>query len=118
LILAVLRLKHSVGLVCRELLNVRETFRVEADLRGQTDNIRSGLLVIRLQDFGLLLCGSERCSQLRDLVLKRRWVDLKQHVVGLHRHVRLDRDCDNLPVTFGVTSTTRPVTVTRPEGVR
>jgi hypothetical protein len=73
------RLELRVGIFRRKLLNVRETFRVERDLRSEPRDIRSRLLVIRFQDLGLLPCRGERRLQLRDLVLKRRRVDLEQH---------------------------------------
>jgi hypothetical protein len=97
LILAVLRLECRVGTFRCKLLNVLVALRIECDLRGEAGDIRRRLIVIRFQYFDVLLCGGERCLQLRDLVLEWRRVDLKQHVVYLHRHVRLDRNCDNLP---------------------
>ena len=95
-ILAVLRLECRVGTFRCELLNVRVALLVERHLRGKPGDIRRRLVVIRFQYFGVLLCGRERRLQLRDLVLEWRRVDLKQHVVFLHRHVGLDRDCDDL----------------------
>jgi hypothetical protein len=94
--LLVLRLELRVGFISRERLDVGKTFSVVGDLRGQPADIRRCLFVIRFQDLDLLLRRGERGLQLRHVVLKRRRVDLKQHVVGLHRHVRLDRDRDNL----------------------
>jgi hypothetical protein len=41
--------------------------RVESGLRGQTGDIRAGLLVIRFQYIGLLLGGGKLCLQLETL---------------------------------------------------
>ncbi|WP_234681595.1 hypothetical protein [Bradyrhizobium monzae] len=56
-------------------LNVGETLLVVGGLSGESRHICARLLVIRLQDFSLLLCRRERALQLRDLVLKRRGVE-------------------------------------------
>ncbi len=40
-------------------------------------------------------CGQRRL-ELCELVSKRRRIDLKQKIAGHHRHIRLDRNSDNL----------------------
>jgi hypothetical protein len=94
--LFILRLKFRVCHIRCQRIDVGETLFVVGDLRGEPRDIRGRLLVIRFQDLDLLLGASKRGLQLRDLGLKRRRVDLKQHIIGLHRHVRLDRDRHNL----------------------
>jgi len=94
--LLVLRLELRVGIVGGELVDIGETLLVVGGLRGKSLDIRARLLVIRFQDLCLLLRRRERGLQLLDLILKRRRVDLKQYGVFLHRHVRLDRDGDDL----------------------
>ena len=80
----------------RKLLNICEALRVVLHLRVQPSDICGRLFVIRFQYLGLLARRGQRRPQLRDLVLKRRRVDLKQNIILLDRHIRLDRNGHDL----------------------
>ena len=81
-------------------------------------DIRSRLVVGRLELSGLLLRLNERGFELPDFIPERSRIDFKQFCASRYQHVWLDRDGDYLAADVGGTSTTRPITTTRPGGVR
>ncbi len=92
---------------------------VAAGLCGKPLHIRGRLLVVRLQDFGLLFRRRERGLQPVDSVLNGAGSisnSTSSFFTGTCGLAEIATICR--AVTSGVTSTTRPVTVTRPDGVR